>query len=271
MRRTSPAAYPAKRHSLVLEQLQQLCERQAPMTDAVLFLRRQLRGGPAQILQKEIRVVAKAAAAARRARDLAVPLRFRHQRLGVARPAHQHQHADVVGKAILVSRHLREKFSIVSFIGFRFASVTRRMNPRSSAERVHAKARVVGERGQPRREGGMTRLGEGVLEKGLVGFLGFGDAEFRLRDDARAEGLEELLDLRLLARIARGKNDALHKPSARRCCATSSAMPRPAMASSWSSSARAKGSPSAVPCTSTKRPAPVITTFMSVWQAESSG
>jgi len=34
---------------------------------------------------------------------------------------------------------------------------------------------------------------------------------------------------------------------------------------------RVKATPSAVPCTSTKFPAPVITTFMSVSQAESSG
>jgi hypothetical protein len=40
--------------------------------------------------------------------------------------------------------------------------------------------------------------------------------------------------------------------------------------SSASISARVKAAPSAVPCTSTKWPAPVITTFMSVSQAESS-
>jgi hypothetical protein len=47
-------------------------------------------------------------------------------------------------------------------------------------------------------------------------------------------------------------------------------MPLSASASSASISARVKGAPSAVPCTSTKPPAPVITTFMSVSQAASS-
>ena len=47
-------------------------------------------------------------------------------------------------------------------------------------------------------------------------------------------------------------------------------MPRVASASSASICARVNAAPSAVPCTSTKWPAPVITTFMSVSQAESS-
>src|SRR3989344_5591662 len=47
-------------------------------------------------------------------------------------------------------------------------------------------------------------------------------------------------------------------------------MPFSASASSWSISARVNATPSAVPCTSTKWPAPVITTFMSVSQSTSS-
>ena len=45
--------------------------------------------------------------------------------------------------------------------------------------------------------------------------------------------------------------------------ATISAMPPSARPRSASSSARVNATPSAVPCTSTKRPSPVITTFMS--------
>ena len=47
------------------------------------------------------------------------------------------------------------------------------------------------------------------------------------------------------------------------CAATISSMPLSARPSSASSSARVNATPSAVPCTSTKRPSPVITTFMS--------
>ena len=58
--------------------------------------------------------------------------------------------------------------------------------------------------------------------------------------------------------------------SAAFCAAISSRMPRSASATSSSISARVNGAPSAVPCSSTKPPAPVITTFMSVSQPESS-
>ena len=47
-------------------------------------------------------------------------------------------------------------------------------------------------------------------------------------------------------------------------------MPVSASAIIASNCARENGAPSAVPCTSTKPPAPVITTFMSVSHCESS-
>src|SRR5882672_7090747 len=59
-------------------------------------------------------------------------------------------------------------------------------------------------------------------------------------------------------------------PSAAFCLAMSSAIPRFASASRASICAVEKGSPSAVPWISTKPPDPVITTFMSVSQPESS-
>src|SRR5438034_4554533 len=59
-------------------------------------------------------------------------------------------------------------------------------------------------------------------------------------------------------------------PSAAFCLAISSAIPCFASASSTAICAAEKGAPSAVPCTSTKQPEPVITTFMSVSQLESS-
>ena len=52
--------------------------------------------------------------------------------------------------------------------------------------------------------------------------------------------------------------------------ATRSWMPLSAAASSSCISSSQKGCPSAVPCSSTKRPRPVLTTFMSTWAEESS-
>src|SRR5213082_373103 len=60
------------------------------------------------------------------------------------------------------------------------------------------------------------------------------------------------------------------RPSAAFCLAMSSAIPCIASASSASICAAENGAPSAVPWTSTKPPEPVITTFMSVSQPESS-
>src|SRR5690606_14254680 len=59
-------------------------------------------------------------------------------------------------------------------------------------------------------------------------------------------------------------------PRAACCRAVSSAHPSTARSSRASRSSRSNGSPSAVPCTSTKRPSPVITTFMSVSASTSS-
>ena len=52
--------------------------------------------------------------------------------------------------------------------------------------------------------------------------------------------------------------------SAAACRSVNARQPPSASASNWSSRSRSKGSPSAVPCTSMKRPSPVITTFISV-------
>src|SRR5699024_7017284 len=78
------------------------------------------------------------------------------------------------------------------------------------------------------------------------------------------EGGEDPLQLSDLAWVARRQEDLGHDASALRCSSASSAHPFAARESSASSSSRPNGSASAVPCTSTKRPSPVMTTFMSV-------
>ncbi len=60
------------------------------------------------------------------------------------------------------------------------------------------------------------------------------------------------------------KTRALTRTSASCCSLVRSAQPFSPSASSASSSARENAAPSAVPCTSTNEPAPVITMFMSV-------
>src|SRR4030095_6831587 len=111
----------------------------------------------------------------------------------------------------------------------------------------------------------------------------FGDPELGLRDHLDTERRQQPAKLAQLALVVRREHEARDAhPAARRpgapqlaanaarCAAISSRMPRSASVTSPSLSPRVKGVPSAVPCSSTKPPAPVITTFMSVSQPESS-
>src|SRR5271154_5644546 len=85
-----------------------------------------------------------------------------------------------------------------------------------------------------------------------------------------AQGREQRAQLSKFARVVGGDDDPVHVPSAVRCNVISFEIPAVARSISFDSCSRVKGAPSAVPCTSTKWPAPVITTFMSVSQLESS-
>ena len=105
-------------------------------------------------------------------------------------------------------------------------------------------------------------------------------------DHLDAERRQQAAELAQLAGVAGGEDEAGRLDHAGAECAAlrylgsapsacslrgdQLAMPCSASASSASISARVNGAPSAVPCTSTKPPAPVITTFMSVSQPESS-
>ncbi len=80
---------------------------------------------------------------------------------------------------------------------------------------------------------------------------------------------EHLAELRDLVAVA-GRQDDPHPPTAAVCSAVRSRTPPSARSSRTSSSAREKVLPSAVACTSTRRPAPVMTTFMSDSARESS-
>src|SRR5260221_6505718 len=161
-----------------------------------------------------------------------------------------------------------------------------------AVQHFHANSRIVGERRQPRAAARVARLGERVLDEGAVRFFGIAHPEARLRNDLHSERREQRFELAELPGIGGGEHESFHaciltgeasdpttqirsprnqeSPSAAFCLAMSSAIPRFASASSASNCAAEKGAPSAVPCTSTKPPEPVITTFMSVSHCESS-
>ena len=85
------------------------------------------------------------------------------------------------------------------------------------------------------------------------------------------QGTAELVEL---VRVARGEDERAFRAAAvsqaARWAVPSSVIPAAARSSSSSSSSRVNGSRSAVACTSTRRPSPAITTFMSVSADESS-
>ena len=76
-----------------------------------------------------------------------------------------------------------------------------------AAERVHAKPGVVGHRGATRRRRGMARLGECVLDEGVVWLGGLGDAQVSLAHQLHAQGGEHGLQLGELAAVVRCQYD----------------------------------------------------------------
>src|SRR5690606_36439713 len=151
--------------------------------------------------------------------------------------------------------------------------VVRRVHARQAAESLDAQAGVVGQRGQAALARRVARLGERILDEGAVRLGRLGNAELGLAHEFHAQRREQRLQLGQLARVV-GREDQLHAGSAAFsaafCAVTSSPMLFSARPISTSISRRVKAAPSAVPCTSTKWPAPVMTTFMSVSQAASS-
>jgi hypothetical protein len=110
-------------------------------------------------------------------------------------------------------------------------------------------------------------LDQRVVGEGLARLRRQLDSLRQRLDLVRSEQGPELPDL---VRVACGEYQA-HQPVAAACASRSCSMPAAASASISSSEARESGVRSAVACTSTSPPSPVITTFMSTSAVESSG
>ena len=135
-----------------------------------------------------------------------------------------------MGAAVFLTGQRRKQPGVVAFVGPRFARVVRRIDARRAAQRLDAQAGVVGERRQSGQAGGMPGFLQRILEKGMVGFFGFGDAEFRLWQHREIERGEQLRELTQLAWIIAGQHQLLHAlagraSSAPLCAATRRAMP----------------------------------------------
>ena len=224
----------------------------------------------------EMRVVAEAAVAARRIDDRAVPRAFGDHRLGIVGVPDQHQHAIVMRAPVGDARKRRDELLVVARIG-------RRARPRSapSARRARrpsacdAHARIVGERGQLRMQRSRAAPWRARSRRRWRAAPPLRGCRARpAAITSMPSGASSAREFAQLAGVAATPAPAvrsLRRLRARRSAPRPArAMPRSASASSASISARENGAPSAVPCTSTNPPPAVITTFMSVSQAESS-
>jgi hypothetical protein len=132
--------------------------------------------------------------------------------------------------------------------------VVRRRDPGGAAERVDNQTRVVGDRRAARRPGRVARLGEGVLDERGVRLVGLADCECALRDQVDAERREQ----RQLGELAGllPRTSLTPRPATAR---QSAALRRDQLADAFAgedeqaSIRRARTSPSAVACSSTKR------------------
>src|SRR5512145_2108296 len=170
--------------SLIIQQLEQLAQRDAAMADAILVVGVQLGCCFPKFVQVEKRVVAEAVLSAGRADDLASPYSLRHQGARVLGMPQHHEDAAVIGLALL-PKFRKEPFVIpgVALLAVAVApSVVRRVHARLAAQRLHAEARVVSERGQPRCAARVARLGKRVLEESGVRLVGLRDKQASLRN-----------------------------------------------------------------------------------------
>src|SRR3954454_15794801 len=149
-----------------------------------------------------------------------------------------------------------------------------------AVERLDAEARIRCEGGQGGSTCGACRLDAGILGEGRAGLLRLGKIEIARRDRVDAIGREQLPHFPKLAGIMRGDDKsagdlpaagfATHQPMAAFCSSTRRAMPDLASPRRDVSFASLNVAPSAVACTSTSPPAPVMTKFASVCALESS-
>src|SRR5262249_8124666 len=140
-------------------------------------------------------------------------------------------------------------------------------------QRVDLEAGVLAEREELRRARRPDRLRARVLLERLAGLVEVTHLGMRvecLERERPALFRQELAQLGEHARVPRRDEEPVHASRPRAWIARSSPMPSSATSSSWSSVLRSKVPPSAVPCTSTRRPLPVATTFMSTSARESS-
>src|SRR5262249_14985427 len=154
------------------------------------------------------------------------------------------------------------------------AGPARRVDAGRAVERIDREPGIVGECGQRGSGRGGERLDTGIVAESRSGFLGLGEPELVCRYGRYAIGGEQLAHLLELAGVVGGDDQTAGNKAMRHrgacayitasfCRSTSLATPFLASASRFRNCSSLNGVFSAVPCTSTMRPSPVITKLAS--------
>src|SRR6185312_9152371 len=243
----------------------ELAHRPAAMADRVLLGGAELRVGAlvarAGVVRDESRVVAKAAAAAPLAEQVALATGFEDM-LGPGL-IDQGDRADVGSAAVAGGGvDFAQQLVEVDLVAGPFAGVTGRVDARCPAKILGGDAGVVGNHDLAGCLAGGPRLDQRVGGEAV--------AVLRRHLEARRQRLQlhrgqQFLHLRQLVPVAGGEDQAT-----RSCTSRRRAMPPSARPSRSSREARESGVRSAVACTSTRPPSPVMTTLASTSALESS-
>src|SRR6185295_4034472 len=196
-----------------IQQGDEFLQRDAAVADAVLVTGVELRCGLVQGSYEKQGVVAEAVRAARRACNLAVPEPFGDQRISIFGVLHQHHDTDVVC-ASAVGKICQQLVVVspVSLVPVAFPpGVVGGMHAGRAAQRVDAQAGIVGERWQAGGAARVARLGERVLEEGVVRFVCLRNAELGLGKNLKLKRRQQFADLADLSRISRRKDQPLHR------------------------------------------------------------
>src|SRR5262245_59366810 len=247
------------------------------MADLCLPLAIEFRQRAAEWRIKEDGVVSESVGAARLRRDLTFDRSsgLEKDRLAVSDGNRAHESSRAPGDAALAEQllELPELRRIVS------PMPSRRLHARRLVERVDLDPRIIRDAHQACRLGVIARLQPRILLKRRPCLLGLDDRlPIVQRQQPHGHALEDSCNFFQLARIGGRDQQRSHRepaqerisPTIDRWRETSSRMPLSASSRRSSRALRSKGGPSAVPCTSMKRPSPVLTTFMSTSARESS-
>ena len=145
-----------------------------------------------------------------------MPFRLGEQRLRIIGMAHQRNHTAIMRAPVRGTGQRTQQLLVVAPV-LPVASaaawgcgVTRRMHAGFTVECRHAHAGIIRQRRQAGGAAGMPRLGQRILDKRAMRFIGFAHAKRTLRHHLDRQRREDGADLAQLARIIGSDDEFFH-------------------------------------------------------------